>query len=357
MAEGNLVQVSIVTACRNEIDHIGSLLESILSQDIPGGAWEAMVADGMSTDGTREILQQYSTRYPCLRVIDNPGLIVSTGLNAAIRQARGDIIIRMDGHTRYAPDYCKNSVEALFNNAADNVGGPARTVANGVLAGAVAAAFHSRFSTGGAKFHAVDYEGWVDTVPYGCWRKAVLERIGLFDETLVRNQDDELNLRLVRAGGRIWQSPSIVSWYRPRSDLSKLFHQYFQYGFWKVAVIRKHKLPASWRHIIPVVWVSVNLLLVLVMTMATVLRSPGWLRDAAVLWLVVVGLYLSVSMSVAVCTARHHGWALLPYLPVVFAIYHLSYGLGFAAGLVRLMNHPGGGFSPPSTSNFAKLSR
>ena len=222
--------------------------------------WEAIVADGMSDDGTREILREYSARDPRLCVVDNPRRVVSPGLNAAIRAARGAMIIRMDAHTCYAPDYCRKCVTTLERTGADNVGGPARTRTQGTRARAFAAAYHSRFSTG-ARFHDENYEGWIDTVPYGCWRKETLERLGLFDEHLVRNQDDELNLRLIRAGGKIWQSPDIVSWYSPRATLKALFVQYFQYGFWKAAVIRKHKLPGSWRHLIPVTFVAAHIAL------------------------------------------------------------------------------------------------
>jgi GT2 family glycosyltransferase len=195
-----------------------------------------------------------------VRTIDNPRRVVSPGLNAAIRAARGAIVIRMDAHTSYAPDYCRRCVAELERTGADNVGGPARTRTQGTRARAFAAAYHSPFSTG-ARFHDENYEGWIDTVPYGCWRKETLERLGLFDETLVRNQDDELNLRLIRAGGKIWQSPDIVSWYSPRATLTALFLQYFQYGFWKAAVVRKHRLPGSWRHLVPVAFVLTHILL------------------------------------------------------------------------------------------------
>ena len=182
-------------ACRNEKRHIRQFLDSLLAQDMSGMTWEAIIADGMSDDGTREILQEYGARHPQLRTIDNPRRVVSPGLNAAIRAARGAIVIRMDAHTCYAPDYCRRCVAELERTGADNVGGPARTRAQGTRARAFAAAYHSPFSTG-ARFHDETYEGWIDTVPYGCWRKETLERLGLFDESLVRNQDDELNLRL-----------------------------------------------------------------------------------------------------------------------------------------------------------------
>src|SRR3954469_3177906 len=208
------IRVSIVVACRNEKDHIREFLDSVLAQNFHGLMWEAIIADGVSEDGTRAVLAEYCAHQPQFRVIDNPGRIVSSGLNAAIRAARGEIIIRMDAHTRYAPDYCVLCLETLESKGADNVGGPARTNATGIHARAVAAAYHSPFCTG-ARFHDVNYEGWVDTVTYGCWRKSTFDRIGLFDENLVRNQDDELNLRLIRAGGKIWQNPRIMSWYSP----------------------------------------------------------------------------------------------------------------------------------------------
>src|SRR5581483_784305 len=194
------IRVTIVVACRNEINHIRGFVDSVLAQDFRGLKWEAIVADGLSDDGTRAVLAEYCADHPQLRVIDNPRRIVSCGLNVAICAARGEIIIRMDVHTRYAPDYCILCLETLESVGADNVGGPARTTATGIYARAVAAAYHSRFCTG-ARFHDEKYEGWVDTVTYGCWHRSTFDRIGLFDENLVRNQDDELNLRLIRAGG------------------------------------------------------------------------------------------------------------------------------------------------------------
>jgi GT2 family glycosyltransferase len=281
-------------------------------------------------------LRSYEPRNPNLRVIANPGRIVSTGLNAAIREARGEFILRMDAHTRYAADYCRRCLETLELTGADNVGGPARTQAEGDRAQAIAAAYHSRFSTGGARFHDDQYEGWVDTVPYGCWRKQTLLRLGLFDEDLVRNQDDELNLRLVRAGGTIWQSPKIRSWYSPRSSLSHLCRQYFQYGFWKVAVIRKHGLPASWRHLVPVAFVLANCTLAIAVAVTSAGWPPGWFRTLGGLWLLLAAAYAGANLFASLVTAGRYTYRLSAYLPVVFAAYHLSYGLGFSAGLFRL---------------------
>lgn len=332
--------VSIVVACRDEKAHIQALLDSILSQELEGIQWEAIVADGMSSDGTRAILDQYSAQHPRIRVIDNPERIVSTGLNRAIRSARGSIILRMDAHTTYAPDYCRTCLRVLKSTGGDNVGGPARTQAKGIRARAVAAAYHSRFSTGGARFHDVNYRGWADTVPYGCWRKSTLLSLGLFNEALVRNQDDELNLRLQRSGGRIWQDPSIRSWYSPRPNLRSLFRQYFQYGFWKVAVIRKHRLPSSWRHLAPAAFVLATVLFVVAFFLGLATSSPiltqigGWSLVSMLM------LYSLVLLAASVAAAAREGWILLPYLPAVFAAYHFSYGMGFVLGLRWIVNAP-----------------
>lgn len=317
--------ISIVVPCRNEARCIAEVLDSILAQDLSPFSWEVLIADGMSDDGTREILERYASAEPRIRVIDNPRRAVPAGLNAAIREARGEIILRMDAHTSYAPDYVRRCVETLRETGAANVGGPARTKAQGYWGRAIAAAYHSPLACGGARFHDPDYEGWADTVPYGCWRRSTLLELGLFDEKLVRNQDDELNLRLCRAGGRIWQSPAIVSWYQPRASLRRLFHQYFQYGFWKVAVIRKHRIPASWRHLVPASFV-----------LATVLLPFVSLK----LWGGMLAAYLLACAAASVLAARRHGWTLVPALPLVFFAYHFSYGSGFLAGLCSAGPHP-----------------
>jgi len=311
--------LTIVIPCCNEAGCIAAVLDSIRAQELEGLEWEVIIADGMSDDGTREILVRYTREDARFRVIDNPSRTVPAGLNAAIRQARGEIVLRMDAHTSYAPDYVRRCVELLHETGAANVGGPARTKPRGYWGRAIAAAYHSPIACGGARFHDPEYEGWADTVPYGCWRKSTLLELGLFDERLVRNQDDELNLRLCRAGGRIWQSPSIVSWYQPRASVGRLFRQYFQYGFWKVAVIRKHRLPASWRHLAPATFVLMVLLL-------------GFVSPAA--WAAMLASYVLACLAASGVSARRYGWSLLPALPIVFFTYHFSYGLGFLAGLV-----------------------
>jgi hypothetical protein len=214
------------------------------------------------------------------------------------------------------------------------VGGPARTKAEGRLPNAIRAAYHSRFSTGGAKFHDDTFSGYVDTVTYGCWRRETLLNLGLFDEELVRNQDDELNLRLIRMGGKIWQSADIVSWYRPRTSWSELFRQYFQYGFWKVRVIRKHRIPGSWRHLIPGAFVGANILFPCVALLIAAVGSIEFAKKALLVWCAELAIYAMSCFLASIASARRYGWQLLPYLPATFVVFHISYGLGFLMGSV-----------------------
>ena len=326
--------VSVIVACRNEMRDIRGFLDSLISQQLSGLDWEVIVADGLSHDGTRAVLEEYAGAHGRIRVIDNPGRIVSTGLNAAIRAAKGDIVVRLDAHTAYAPDYIRRCVEVLEATGADNVGGPARTRADGRLGRAISAAYHNPFGSGGARFHDEGFEGYVDTVIYGCWRKTTLERLGLFDEALVRNQDDELNLRLVLSGGSIFQSPRIVSWLRTRESLSALFRQYFQYGFWKVAVIRKHRTAASWRHLVPGGFVAANLALLALAAWTGAFGPRSLSRLSLSLWGAIGIIYIASSVAASFWTARRSGWSVFPLLPLVFATYHVAYGLGFLKGLL-----------------------
>jgi glycosyltransferase involved in cell wall biosynthesis len=316
--------VTVVIPCRNEERHIERCLRDVLAFEVPPGGFEVLVVDGMSSDGTRAIVARIAGEDSRVRLVDNPAGSTPRGLNIGIGAARGEIIARVDAHTEYAPDYLKECLAVLEETGADNVGGPALTHATTYLQRAIAAAYHSRFAVGNGVFHQPLYEGPADTVPYGCYRRARLVDLGLFDEELTRNQDDELNFRLIRSGGRIWQSPRIRSWYRPRSSLRTLFRQYWQYGYWKVRVMQKHGAPASLRHLVPGSFAGT--LVVLALT-APVL-SPS--RVALGLLLATYG---SALLGASVVTAARAGWGLLPALPAVFACYHLSYGLGFLVGI------------------------
>jgi len=338
--------VSVILACRCEAAHIGSVLSSILQQEEPEGGLEVIVADGISEDGTRQILHQIASSDPRVKVIDNPARITSAGLNAAIRASRGQIIIRMDAHTHYASDYIRQCVAVLQRTGADNVGGPWVAQANGYVGEAIAAAFQSRFAAGGARGHVPYYEGRVDTVYLGCWKKEVFERFGGFDENLVRNQDDEHNLRIVRGGGRVWQSPKIRSWYHSRTSLRGLFEQYMQYGYWKVQVIRKHKVPAAMRHLVPGVFVLSLLLLVLAWDICVAasrfvaadsgLSAALSVARTSAMWGLtsIVSAYALALLIASVQAAWRTKWVLLPVLPLIFCCYHIGYGWGFLRGVL-----------------------
>jgi len=317
--------LSVIVPCRNEVGFIDAFCASVAEQRLPEGwSLEVVVADGQSDDGTRMHLQQLSGRDGRFRVIDNPRLIVSTGLNAALKACSGEVIARMDVHTQYAPDYLAQCLSALTESGADNVGGPWRAHADDhdPMQQAIAAAFQSRWLAGGARSRQLDYDGWVDTVYLGCWPRGAFERFGGFDDDLVRNQDDEHNLRMVVGGGRVWQSSRIISWYRPRSSIHALFNQYLQYGYWKPFVMRKHGRPASIRHLVPALF----LITLSGLVVAVALGAAPW-----PLWLL-LGLYLGVVACGSWLIAARSAWRHLPRLPMVLVAYHMGYGFGSLLG-------------------------
>jgi succinoglycan biosynthesis protein ExoA len=333
MQQSEPICISVIVSCRNEIRNIRTFLGCLFHQDLRGLEMEVLIADGMSEDGTRAVLSEFDRKYSVLRVIDNPEKIAATGLNYAIAEANGEIILRMDAHSIYAPDYVRTCVEVLHETNADNVGGPALTRAEGYIPKAIAHAFHVPFAVGNAKFRDPHYEGPASTVPYGCWRKSTLDCIGPFDEEMVRGQDDELNFRILASGGKVWQSPKIVSWYQPRATLGTLFHQFFQNGFWKVAAIRKHRRPASLRNLVPITCLLAGISSPI---LAGAASRMGWesLHNALFAALfVLAGVYFSISFGCSFLVAKREGWKFFAVLPIVFATYQLPYALGFLLGL------------------------
>jgi succinoglycan biosynthesis protein ExoA len=328
--------VSVVVPCRNEASHLDAFVASVLAQRLSTcDTLEVVVADGESDDGTRARLDTLAHAEPWLRAIDNPQRIVSTALNRAIAAAVGEVIVRMDVHTEYADDYVAQCLRALEETGATCVGGPWVPVGERGRQRQIALAFQSRFGSGGAASRRADYTGEVDTVYLGAWRRADLLRLGGFDETLVRNQDDELALRIVRSGGRIWQCSGIRSRYTPRASFAALARQFYQYGYWRVPVIRKHRLPASPRHLVPVAFVT----LLLALALAGLVWPPAWWGLGSL-----AGFYAAVALAnawpLASGSARDAAgiaWA--------FACMQLGYGAGFACALVDfvlLRRRPGG---------------
>ena len=326
MTDAATTRVSVIVPCRNEAAHIDAFLDSALAQRLaPGWQLQVVVADGASDDGTRARLDARALADARLAVIDNPERITSAALNRAIERAEGDCIVRMDVHTVYADDYVAACVATLQRTGATCVGGAWRPVGTEGRQQMIARAFESRFGSGGAASRRPDLEGEVDTVYLGAWQRAALVQLGGFDPALVRNQDDELALRIVRGGGRVWQSATIRSWYTPRGSFAALFRQFWQYGYWKVAVIRKHRLPASPRHLVPFAFVAVLALLAA--------ASLAW-APARPLLGALLAVYASAALGSAALLARPWReplqWAGIAW---ACACMHAGYGLGFARGL------------------------
>ena len=324
--------VSILMPVRNEADFIVRSVGAVLAQDWPEGRLEVIVADGMSDDGTREVLAELAKAHPRLRVIDNPAGIVAPGLNLAIAEARGEVVIRVDGHCEVAPDYVVRCVEALERHGMGEgrplgVGGPIETIGANLTARAISAAMSSLFGVGGAGFRVgTAREREVDTVAFPAYPRATLESVGPFDEEMVRNQDDEYNFRLRGLGGKVVLCPEIRSVYHSRSTLPSLWRQYFQYGTWKVRVMQKHPGQMQPRQLVPALFV-----LALLVSFAAGLGFP-------IFWVafgLVAGCYLAANLAASVAVAVRRGWSLLPLLPLVFSTLHVAYGSGFLWGLVR----------------------
>jgi glycosyltransferase involved in cell wall biosynthesis len=333
-APGAVHTVSIIVPCRNERGHIEAFCRSALAQQLPAG-WQLqlVIADGQSDDGTRAQLVTLAAEDARVQVIANPRRIVSCGLNLALAEATGTVIVRMDVHTEYASDYVAQCLAALARSGADNVGGPWHAQPDakaGPTQRAVAAAFQSRWVAGGARSRQLDYDGEVDTVYLGCWPRASIDRFGGFDETLVRNQDDEHNLRIRRGGGRIWQSSSIRSTYRPRARLAQVLRQYLQYGYWKPFVMKKHGQAASIRHLVPGLFVASLLVAAPLALIGTLLGGLALVLPL----LLLISLYGSavVAMTAAVARGAALDGAATLRLPGVIAAYHLGYGTGTLFG-------------------------
>jgi succinoglycan biosynthesis protein ExoA len=325
--EGRAVmKVSIISPCRNEVSHIDAFIQSLLGQSSEGLTSEFIIADGESDDGTREKLTEWANADPRIKVIRNKDRIVSTGLNRALEAATGDIIVRMDVHTTYNPDYIVECVKELQSTGAMCVGGAWRAGGSRALQRAISAAFTSPFGSGGALSRRADYNGKVDTVYLGTWWRSDLLRLGGFDEDLIRNQDDELCLRITRLGGLIWQSSAIKSTYVPRNSLKALWAQYHQYGYWKVLVIRKHRIPASVRHIVPIAFIAGVAMSLLLMPVHPVFGLLGLILSVA---------YLSASVAAALQVASRP-YQVREILCVVgaFSCMHFGYGFGFAKGIL-----------------------
>jgi succinoglycan biosynthesis protein ExoA len=321
--------VSVVMPVRNEARFIERSLRSVLMQDYPNDRFEVIVADGMSTDGTREIIKQIGD-HRNVRVIDNPQQVAATGLNRAIREAKGEVVIRVDGHCEIASDYLRRCVTLLEKGSVECVGGPVETIGETYVSRVIAGAMSSNFGVGGAAFRVgTNAKKFVDTVAFPAYRRDTLRSIGDFDEELVRNQDDEYNYRLRKLGGRILLSPEIHSLYYSRANLRSLATQYFQYGFWKVRVMQKHPRQMRARQFVPAMFI----LGLLALALTSALVTSGWIALVGY----IAGYFLA-NLIASILVARRSQWTAVALLPVTFLTMHFAYGLGFIVGLIKFWN-------------------
>jgi GT2 family glycosyltransferase len=323
------VVVSVVVPCRNEVHNIEQTLRSILAQIEPQGGFEVIVVDGMSNDGTRPILELLCHDNSNLRVVDNHALTTPAAMNTGIRLAAGEYIVIMGAHASYAPDYLVACLAMMNDHAeADCVGGPIKSDGKSLFGRAVALAMSHPFGVGNARHRFPDYEGYAEGACFPLFRKSVFEKLGLFDEALVRNQDDEFNFRLTKSGGRIFISPKAMSTYFVRETPGALFRQYYQYGLWRVAVVRNHQRPSSMRQLVPAAFLLVAVALG---ALGMIMGGAWWLLAA-----VLPSLYVAMLAGGAVSAGAKGDFLAAMLFPVPAMMMHLAYALGFVAGVVRI---------------------
>lgn len=312
--QNNSPLVSIVIPCRNEEKYIRKCLETILQQDYPKENLEVLVVDGMSEDGTRGIIKNYSEKYPFIKLLENPDKFTSFALNIGIKNSRGEVIARMDAHAGYKKDYVSKCVKYLKEYDADNIGGTMKTLPakDTLIAKAIAICLSHPFGVGGSQFRiGASKPKWVDTVFNGCYKREVFEKIGLFNENLIRSQDMEFNLRFKRVGGKILMHPAIVSYYYPKDNLKDFFLHNFKDGIWAILPLKFVKIPLKLRHYIPLVFV---------------LTLP------LNIWpYILVSLFFSFKIAVKEKDLRYFF-----VMPIVFFCRHIGYGLGSIFGLFEL---------------------
>jgi glycosyltransferase involved in cell wall biosynthesis len=320
--------VTIAVPCFNEERHIEACLEDIFAQDYPAECIEVLVGDGMSTDRTRQILRDIAVRRPGrIRVIDNPRRLQAAAMNAMIASSKGEVIVRMDVHARYAPDYVRQCVEVLRETSADNVGGAQRAIAESWFQRALCAALDSPLGVGGAKYRDPNAEGFVDTIFLGAFRRKVFEAVGGYDDNAVTNEDAELNQRILDGGGKLFLSRKIIVHYFPRDSLRGLARQYFKYGKGRARTLLKHRSFPTPRPALP---------FAMVMGGAALLAVPSLRKLAPFAF----GLYGAAVVVEAVRVSTRHGLALAPAVAAIFPVLHVAHGVGFATGLVQYVVSP-----------------
>ena len=317
--------LSVIVPVRNEERYVERCLYSLARQDYGHDRFEVIVVDGRSEDATRPIVNRFAAEATLdVRLLDNPRRKTAAGLNVGLDAARGEVIVRVDGHASVAPDFLRRSVAALLDTGADCVGGVIESEGDTYMGSVIALAMSSRFGVGGASFR-VGGEGPADTVAFGAYRRDVFSRIGGFTEGIDRGEDDEFNYRLRDHGGTILLVPEIRARYTVRGSLGGLWQQYFGYGRAKPEVLRRHPTQARLRQLAPAAFV----LALGAAALQALFRSTASLR-------ILAAVYTGAATIASLALASQRRWRYLPPLPVAFACLHLSYGLGFIVGLLGL---------------------
>jgi glycosyltransferase involved in cell wall biosynthesis len=329
-----LETVSIVVPCYNEEQTVGLLLTAIDAQTFPHSQMEVILADGISSDHTRERIEQFRTGSPELkvRVIDNPKRIIPAGVNLAIQAATGNIIIRLDAHSVPEPTYVERCVAGLQAGLGENVGGlwliqPGKS---GWMAQSIAIAAGHPLGAGDARYRYSNTAGEVDTVPFGAFKRSLFERIGYYDETLVTNEDYEFNARIRANGGKIFFDPAIRTQYFARPTLGALARQYWRYGYWKWRMLKRFPETLRWRQALPPLFVF-GVLLLLILSI--------WFAAARIVLLAGLGIYVALFMGASIPHARRNKEIrLLIGIPAAITTMHFAWGSGFLWSLI----HSGG---------------
>lgn len=322
-----LPMVTIAMPAFNEEHYIEACIRSVWAQDYPRDRIEIMIADGRSTDRTRAIIADLTAQDPRIVLVDNPDRLQAPGLNRIVKQARGEVIVRMDVHAEYAPDYVRRAVEVLERTGADNVGGAQRPKAKTPFQAALCAALASPLGVGGAKYRSAEAEGFVDTVFLGAFRRRVFETVGLWDPKAITNEDAELNQRILQGGGRIYLSRELIAHYYPRSSLRTLAKQYYRYGRGRARTLLKLGAFPALRPVLPFAMVATG----------TVLWAlpPLWPIAAPV-----TAAYLLACGAEAVRVGHAQGPSAVATIFAVFPTLHASHGIGFALGLIEYLRRP-----------------
>jgi cellulose synthase/poly-beta-1,6-N-acetylglucosamine synthase-like glycosyltransferase len=311
--------VSVIMPVRNEAEFIRQSLSAARAQNYPADRMEILVVDGQSSDQTADLVQVIAAEDTRVRLLDNPGQTAARGLNVGLRAARGDVIVRVDGHAVIAPDYVRQCVRYLQETGAECVGGPLRFVGLTPMGQAIGSAHRSPFCVP-TRYRVSRRAEYADTVYLGAWPRRVFDRVGFFNEALVVNQDYEFSYRIRRAGGRIYLTPDIQSAYYGRQTLRALWQQFFRYGRWKLRMLADH--PASVRPR----QVMAPLLVAALIGGALLSPITPWI---AWLWALTIISYSAANLAASVRQASRDNWRLLLRLPIVFACVHLSWGSGF----------------------------